>query len=180
MHGEKVSRTRPRVVVVTGCTPHMSWSPCVHARVLSVCPRHAQGRAMVPPWCGQGFPWCSLLWVTFPPPIREQYEPFSLFMEETSICMRKHNGIINKYKLKFQKSLSLHLHHLSLVRAQYMSSSPTVRVWLAHNARLAHSQCVSGPLAVHVWLAHRASLARPWCTSGSPAMQIWLTHDLFT
>ena len=91
--------------------------------------------------------------------------------------MRKHNGIINKYKLKFQKSLSLHLHHLSLVRAQYMSSSPAVRVWLAHNARLARSQCASGSLTMRVWPTRGARLTRPPCESGSPVVHVWLARD---
>ena len=149
LRAEEVGRTRPRAVAVTGCILHMSWSPCVHARVPSMCPRHAQGRAMVAPWCGQGFP------LVLPPlshlsPLKEQYGSFSLFLEETSICLRRHNGIINKYKLKFQKFLNLHLHHLSLVHVRCPYGVHVVHVWLARNAR---SRCASDPLAVRVWLA---------------------------
>ena len=150
-----------------GCTPHMSWSPCVRARVASVCPRHAQGRAMVPPWCGQGFPWCSLLWVTYPlplPPLKEQYGSFSLFLEETLICLRRHNEIINNYKLKFQVP--------QLSSAPPKSGAHAMPIWCAHSACLARPLCVlctSGPLAVRVWLAH-----------GARAMRVWLARSLLT
>ena len=95
------------------------------------------------------------------PPLKEQYEPFSLFLEETSICLRRLNGIINNYILKFQKSLSLHLHHLSQVRAQCLSGAHTVHVWLAHGARAVRIWLACGTRAVLVWLARGACLARP-------------------
>ena len=56
LRGEEVGHTRPHAFTAMRCTPHMSWSPCVYAHMSSVCPRHAQGRAIVPPWCGQSFP----------------------------------------------------------------------------------------------------------------------------
>ena len=37
-------------------------------------------------------PWCSSP-LRHPPPFKEQYEPFSKFLEETSICLRRHNEI---------------------------------------------------------------------------------------
>ena len=110
------------------------------------------GTAKAIPWCPLGTIKASLGAPSFEsptsplPPLKEQYEPLSLFMEETSICLRRHNGIVNNYKLKFQKSLSLHLHHLSQVR----------------------TRCPSGAHAVHVWRACGACLARPQCASGSP------------
>ena len=123
----------------------MSWSPCVCARVASC----VLGTPKAVSWCPLGaikaFLGGSFLWVTYPR-LKEQYESLSLFMEETSICLRRHNGIINNYKLKFQKSFNLHLHHLSQVR----------------------TRCPSGAHAVHVWRACGACLARPQCASGSP------------
>lgn len=53
LRGENVNHTKPHAVAATECIPHISWSPCVHARVPSVCHRHTQGCAMVSPWCGQ-------------------------------------------------------------------------------------------------------------------------------
>ena len=121
---------------------------------------------MVPHWCGQGFPWWSFLWVTYSPsPLKEQYKPFSLFFEETSICLMRYNGIINNYKLKFQKSLSLHLHHLSQVHARCLSGAHAVPIWCVCDACLAHSQCVCAML---VWPPHGARLARSRCTFSSP------------
>ena len=38
-------------------------------------------------------PWCSSP-LRHPPPLKEQYGPFSKFLEETSICLRRHNGNI--------------------------------------------------------------------------------------
>ena len=73
--------------------------------------------------------------------------------------MQRHNGIINKYKLKFQKSLSLHLYHLSQVRVRCPSSVHAVHVWPARGAH-----------AVHVWLARGARLARLRCAFGLPAV----------
>ena len=52
--GEGIGRTRPYAITATRCTPHMLWSPCVHASVSPMRPRHTQGRAMVPHWCDQG------------------------------------------------------------------------------------------------------------------------------
>ena len=138
-----------RAVAATGCTPHMSWSPCVRARISSVCPRHAHGYAMVPPWCCQCFSLVLPPLNHLPPsPLKEQYESFSLFMEETSICLRRHNGILNKYK-KFQ--LSLHLHHISLVH-----------VWCPSGAHAVRARCLSGSPAVRIWPARGMRLALPW------------------
>ena len=100
---------------------------------------------------------------TPPPLLKEQYEPFSLFLEETSICLRKHNGIIILIINYNSKSLNLHLHHLSQVRARSPSGAHAVHVWLARCARLACSLCASGlPMC-----ARGARLARPWCGQGS-------------
>ena len=136
-----------------------------------VCLRHAQGRAMVPPWCGQGFSWW-LPSLSHIPPLKEQYMPFSLFLEETSTYLRRHNGIINNYKLKFQKSLSLHLHHLIQVRAQCPSGAHAVHVWLTRGACLARPRCVSGSPTVPVWLTRGARLDRLRCAFGSPAVHV--------
>ena len=149
-------------------TTHVVEPMCACARVVLVCFRHAQGHAMVPPWCSQGFSWWlpSLSHLLLPPLLlKEQYGSFSLFLKETSIYLRRHNGIINNYKLTFQKSLSFHLHHLSqvcardahLVRTRCMSSSPAMC-----------ARCASGPPAVRVWLARGVRLACSRCVSGSP------------
>ena len=66
--------------------------------------------------------------------------------------------MINNYKLKFQKSLSLHLHHLSQVLARCPPGEHVVHVWLARSA-----------CAVHVWLARDAR-----------AVRVWLARDLLT
>ena len=65
------------------------------------------------------------------------------------------------YKLKFQ--VSLHLHHLSEVRARCPSGAHAVRVWPARGAHMARP-CAR---AVRVWLAGDARLARPWCARGA-------------
>ena len=39
--------TMPCTILAMGCTPHMSWSPCVHASMLFVCYSHAQGHVLV-------------------------------------------------------------------------------------------------------------------------------------
>ena len=130
-----------------------------------------QGHGMVPPWCSQGFSWWlpSLSHLLLPPLLlKEQYGSFSLFLKETSICLRRHNGIINNYKLKFQKSLSLHLHHLSQVRARCPFGAHAVHVWLSHSAR---AMCVWPALGARLarpWYARGANLARPRCSSHSP------------
>ena len=46
--GKEVGRTRPCAVVATGCTPHMSWSPCVCVLVCHPC---VLGTPKVVPWC---------------------------------------------------------------------------------------------------------------------------------
>ena len=118
------------------------------------------------------------------PLLKEQYKLFSLFLDETSICLRRHNGIINNYILKFQKSFSLHLHHLSQVRAPCLFGAHAVHVWLARNARvvriwLARLRCASGPLAMCVWLARGvrgACLARLRCMCGACLARSWPPH----
>ena len=97
------------------------------------------------------------------------------------------------YKLKFQ--VSLHLHHLSQVRARCSFGVHTVHVWLTLSALAVRiwlarvcARCASSPLAMRVWLAsgaramrvwlaHGARLARPRCASGSPTVRVWLAHD---
>ena len=144
------------------------------------------GTPKVVPWCLLGAVKAFLGAPSFEspppplPPFKEQCGSFSLFLEETSICLRRHNGIINNYKLKFQKSISLHLHHLSQVRAQCPSGAHAVHVWRARDARLARprcvsgspvvrAQCVSGSPVVRVRPARGVHLARQWCASGPPA-----------
>ena len=95
-----------------------------HVCVLESCPC-VLGMPKVVPWCLLGAVKASL------------------------ICLRKHNGIMNNYKLKFQKSFSLHLHHLSQVCARCPSG--------AHDAHLVRTRCMFGLPVV---------CAR--CTSGSP------------
>ena len=101
---------------------------------------------------------------------------------------QRHNGIINNYILKFQKSLILHLHHLSQVHARCLFGAHAMPIWCARDAhlvrmrcmfgwpvvracgaRLAPLQCASGLLAVHVWLAH-----------GVRAVCVWFARDLLT
>ena len=77
-----------------------------------------------------------------PRSLKEQYGRFSLFLEKTSICLRRHNGIINNYILKFQKSFNLHL--------QPKSGARVMPIWCAHGACLARSRCQSDSPAVRV------------------------------
>ena len=132
------------------------------------------GTLKVMPWCLLGAVKASLGAPSFesptPPTLKEQHKPFSLFLEETSICLRRHNGIINNYILKFQKFLSLHLHHLNQVRAQRLSGAHAMHVWLAHSARLACSRCVSGSPVVRVRCAFGSPVVHSRCASGSPAV----------
>ena len=94
------------------------------------------------------------------------------------------------YKLKFQ--VSLHLHHLSQVRARCPSGAHTVHVclvlsvravrvwparsahlarpWCARGARLALPRCASGSPVVHAWCASGSPVVRAQCASGSPTV----------
>ena len=148
-----------------------------------VCLRHSQGHAMVPPWCGQGFFWW-LPSLSRLPPLKEQYKPFSLFLKETSICLRKHNGNNNfNYKLKFQVPQPS--------SAPPKSGALAMPIWYAHGACLARPQCASGPLtvrillargarAVCVWLACGARPTRSRCASCSPVVRVRPARDLLT
>ena len=108
--------------------PMCACSSCV------VCLKHAQGRAMVPPWCDQGFPWW-LPPLSHLPPLKEQYELFSLFLNETSICLRRHNGITNNYKLKLQVLQPSSALPKSGARARSPFGVHAMHVWLARSAR---------------------------------------------
>ena len=63
--GRGVGHTRPRAVAATGCTPHMSWGPCVYARVASC----VLGTPKVVPWCPFGAVKASLGAPSFESPI---------------------------------------------------------------------------------------------------------------
>ena len=107
---EEVGRNRPHAVVAIGCTLHMSWSPCVHAWVSSVWPRHAQSRVMVPPWCGQGLPLVPF-WLTYPLPLKEQYMPFSKMVgKDITRAWGDKIKYLNNYKLYSKINLTFHLH----------------------------------------------------------------------
>ena len=71
------------------------------------------------------------------------------------------------YKLKFQ--VSLHLHHLSQVRARCPAGAHTVHVWLVLSVR-----------AVRVWPSRYACWlvrgARVWLAHGARTVRVWLAH----
>ena len=91
--------------------------------------------------------------------------------------MRRHNGIINNYKLKFQKSLGLHLNHLSQVRVRCPSGVHVVHVWLTCSAR---TMLIWPTRGARVWLACGVRLACLRCASNSPMVRVWLAHGLLT
>ncbi|RVW73862.1 hypothetical protein CK203_059900 [Vitis vinifera] len=93
-----------------------------------VCLRHAQGRAMVPPWCGQGFSWW-LPPLSHLPPLKSNTGRFHCFL-------RRHQYV------RTRSPSGAHAMHVWSARDAHLAH-PTVRVWLAHGARVA---CV--------WLAH--------------------------
>ena len=61
LHGEEIGCTRPRVIAAIGCTPHMSWSPCVRVHVSSMCPSTSKAVSWCPLGAINAFSWCSLL-----------------------------------------------------------------------------------------------------------------------
>ena len=142
-------------------TTHVVEPMCVcSSRIM--CLRHAQGCAMVPPWCGQCFSWWLPHLSHLPPTpslLKEQYGSFSLFLEETSICLRRHNGIINNYKLKFQVPQPS--------SAPPKSGAHAMPIWCTHDACLTRPQCTRG-----------ARLARSRCASGSPVVRARCTSGL--
>ena len=138
----------------------MSWSPCVLARVLSVCPRHAQGHAMVPPWCDQDFPLVPL-WVTYPP-LKSNTDRFHCFWRRHQYAWGDIMEYLNKYKLNSKIALSPHLHQL---HSLYKSGARSVHVWLSRGAR-----------TVRIWLARGACLTRTW--PPHLALGVWTTNPL--
>ena len=128
-------------------TTHVVEPMCVCSSCV-MCLRHAQGRAMVPPWCGQGFSWWFPHLSHLLPPLKSNTDRFHCFLRKHQYvwgCIMEYNF---NYKLKFQVP-------------QPSSAPPKLGVC---------ARCPSDAHVVHVWLSHSARLARPWCTSGSPTV----------
>ena len=135
-----------------------------------VCLRHIQGCAMVPPWCGQGFSWW-LPPLSHLPPLKEHYGSFSLFLKETSICLRRHNGIIILiYKLKFQVPQPS--------SAPPKSGARAMLIWCTHGACLARPQCARGARLAHSRCVSGSPVVRSRCASGSPMVRVWLAYGV--
>ena len=137
-------------------TTHVVEPMCVSSSRV-VCLRHAQGRAMVPPWCCQGFSWW-LPPLSHLPPLKSNTGRFHCFL-------RRHNGIINNYKLKFQVPQPSF--------APPKSGARAIPVWCARGACLACPQCAHDARLARSRCASSSPMVHAWCASGSPAVRIW-------
>ena len=81
-----------------GARPHHGPCCCSHGLHATHVVEPMRACSIAMPGCLLGAvkarPWCSSPLRHPPPPLKEQYGPFSKFLEETSICLRRHNGDI--------------------------------------------------------------------------------------
>ena len=171
---------QPRGACRTCCGAHVCMLKC------HPCPRHAQGRAMVPLGAVKAFPWCSLLESPYPS-LKSNTGRFHCFWRRHQYVWGDIIEYLNKYKINQIPKISLCTNSIAQVPVRCLFGTPLVRVWLARgaravrvwlacSARLARSQCARSARLARPWCALCAHLARPRSPHLAPG--VWTTKPL--